>query len=238
MRDASCTNEAASEEMHLIALAQHGDRTAVDRIVSIYLPMIASISGHFRISPSIVQRDELIQAGVLGLLRALEKYSPTAGSRLGTYAMAWILGEMRQAIGKAVDSTGVYPILRQVMRRQEELEQRHGCSPSLAELAKACVLSEAELAEVISLANPLKECTQDSGVSLYDCALQEELGDIAKADIRIALAALPEHEQKIIILRYFRDRTQSETAHILGKSQAQISRIERSALDHLRGQLS
>ncbi len=224
--------------MHLIALAQQGNRPAVDRIVSIYLPMIAAIAGRFRVSPSILQRDELTQAGVLGLLRALERYSPAAGSRLGTYAMAWILGEMRRAIGKAVDSTGAYPLLRQIMRRQEQLEHRLGCSPSLAELAKACALSEAELAEVISLTNPLKECTQDSGTSLYDCALREELGDIAKADIRIALAALPEHEQQIIILRYFRDRTQSEAARILGKSQAQVSRIERSALDHLRVQLS
>lgn len=230
--------DTREEERQLIDRAKWGDRDAIASIVSLYLPMIASAAGRFRVSVSVLPKEELTQAGVLGLLRAVERFSPEAGARLGTYAMSWILGEMRRAIGKAVDPTGAYPVRKKIERQQERLQNQFGRSPTVAELAEACNMSEGELSEIISLCFPVYDSVEESGSSFFEHIAARGDAVQERAEIALALDSLTEDERLIIVLRYFRDRTQAEAARIMGKSQAQISRIERRALDRLRDALA
>lgn len=227
---------AREEERRLIARARQGDRNAIDAVVALYLPMIAAAAGRFRVPVSVLPKEELTQAGVIGLLQALYRFSPEAGVRLGTYAMSWILGEMRRAIGKAVDPTGAYPARRRIERAQEQLQAVLSRSPTVAELAAACNMGEGELSEIVSLCYPVYDGGEEAGGSVFE-HIEAGDGGQERAEIALALGALTEDERIIIILRYFRDRTQAETARMTGKSQAQVSRIERRALDRLRDEL-
>ena len=219
------------EDERLISLAQQGDRNALEMIISAYLPLIRTVTARFYISNNSFTREELLHAGVLGLIQSINHFSPKIGVNLRAYAMPWILGEMRLTIRKSVDSSGLEFIRRKMEREQECLLAKLGRTPTLDELAKACSLSREAAAELISL-NHL----------VTDGCAQERMGRVQSdeteaSDIRFAIDSMNQEEQKLIMLRFFRDKTQQETACLLNKSQAQISKMERRALDHLRALL-
>ena len=173
----------------LIDDAQHGDRHALEKIVCMHQPLLWSLAK--RLSCSWISLEELVQAGNVGLLHALRRYSGEWTVKLTTYAVPWILGEMRRA-----------------MKRSENC---------------ACSLDES--------------IGEDNGQTLYDTLSGCETIDIAQVDLRMALSRLEQNAQVLICLRYFRDRTQKEAALLMGKSQAQISRMESRALLSLRTML-
>ena len=177
------------DEANLIHEAQRGVPEAVEMIISAHQPLLHALSRRFFISET--DRQELVQAGNLGLMQALIRYTPQRGCRLITYAVPWVLGEMRRTLRK--------------------LNDRH---------------------------IPLESQDAEDGVSLID-TLQGNAGiDIDHLDLRIALQKLGEEEQRVICLRYYRSLSQKEAALLLGKSQTQISRIERRALDALNAYLA
>ena len=174
--------EKAQNENELIILARQGNNDAMTNLLSRHRSFVFHIAQRFFCSDS--QRDELIQAGYIGLIRAVRHYDICSGVKLLTYALPWILGEMKRAVhnwgGRAIS-----------------LDSKHTETPLHEQIAG------------------------ESGI---------HLGYI---DLRIALQKLPEEERFLLCLRYYRDLSQAETAQLLRKSQAQISRIERRALDHL-----
>ncbi len=179
-----------TEELRLAQLAQAGDAQAMEAILACHQGMIASLAMRLRPAAA-TQAEELRQAGSLGLMQAVLHYDAQRRVKLITYAVPWILGEMKRA-----------------------LRAQHS----------AC----------LSLEEPIGE---------RDCTLQDVLPggdgvDVALVDLRLALSRLPKDEQTLICLRYFRDHSQKETACLLQKSQAQISRMERRALDALHALLA
>lgn len=181
----------AQHEDDLIDSAKHGGEDAMQQLVMRYAALIRSLSQ--RICCRNIERDDLIQAGTLGLIQAVNHYEPHRGVKLITYAVPWILGEMKKVL---------------------RLEAKHSKDLSL----------EQEQAE--KSANAIRQRDEYSGAGLYSI------------DLHIAFEKLPPEEQKLVILRYYRDRTQKETALMMDKSQAQISRMEQRTLDTLRAMLS
>ena len=151
--------------------------------------MIEVLAGRFRCEW--ISREELVQAGILGLLRAVSHYDASRDAKLTTYALPWILGEMRRVSKKM---------------------QVHTYS--------------------------LDQEMDTGGQTLYDVLEGKKGIDLSSLDLRLMLSRLNPSEQILICLRYYRDKTQKETAILLGKSQTQISRMERQALDKLHAWLS
>jgi len=177
------------DESNLIQEAQRGVREAVERVIAAHQPLLHALSRRFFVNEA--DRQELVQSGNLGLMQALIHYTPQRGCRLITYAVPWILGEMRRTLRK--------------------LNDRH---------------------------IPLEGRAAEDRLSLLD-TLQGNTGiDIDHLDLRLALQKLGEEEQRLICLRYYRSLSQKETALLLGKSQTQVSRIERRALDALNAYLA
>ena len=223
--------QSLNEEEQLVLLAQRGDRNALEMIVSAYLPLIRAVTARFFISNNSFTREELLHAGVLGLIQSINHFSVKIGVGLRAYAMPWILGEMRLTIRKSVDSSGIGFMRRKMDREQELLFAQLGRPPTIEELAKACSMSREAAAEIISL----NHLVADGGTKERMGRLQSD--ETEASDIRFAIDSLNQEEQKLVMLRFFRDKTQRETACLLCKSQAQISKMERRVLDHLKALL-
>lgn len=170
----------------LLALAQQGDQQALERLITPYRALLHALARRFY--GSVLSGDELAQAGYLGLIEAVRRYDAGKGVRLITYAVPWILGEMKRALRAAA------------------------CAP-------------------VSLDG---ESGEEEGQSLLDTLRGADGVNMEALDLRMAIAQLTQEEQSVLLLRFYQDKTQKETAAALSKSQAQISRIERHALDCLR----
>lgn len=227
----------AGREAALLERVRQGDAAAAEALLRPYGALMASLAGRFQAEG--LQREELVQAGYMGMLLAARHYDPARTARFATYAVPWALGEMRRALRKTLDTMGAYDPRRRLLRTREALKEKLGRAPSAGELAKACGMTDLELAQTLCAAVPE---SLDSQAGRDAPPLEERLPcgeiDIEAVDLRLALGRLSEEERKLILLRYFSDRTQKETAALLQKSQAQISRIERRALDALRAWLT
>lgn len=221
----------AREEAALAQRAASGESEALTRLLEANRPLILTLAG--RLGATAALRDELVQAGAIGLMQAVHRFSPDAGARLTTYAVPWMLGEMKRTLRRALDGTGAGERYAALERAGDALREQLGRAPRLGEVAAACGMDAWQAAQIELLAHPL---SVEGGEGL---ALTVAVGiDEERLALRIALDALPDEERRVILLRYFRDATQQETARMLGKSQAQVSRIERRVLDALRAALS
>ena len=178
------------EETLWITRAKRGESDSIQRLIEKHAALLWSLAMRLVFDRSAAE--ELVQAGVVGFLQAIEKYDQAKNTKLITYAVPWILGEMKR---------------------------------TLREMHDAC--------KWISL----DECTKSG----EEPKLMERIGiheDDEKLDLRMAMNELKPDEQKAICLRYYRDKTQRETAALLHKSQAQVSRMERDAISRMRTLLS
>ena len=184
------SSERARDEPMLIALAQRGDKAAMGTLLARFQPLLWSLSRRIG-STAEIPWEELVQAGNLGLMQAVRRYDKAQNTRLTTYAVPWILGEMKRT-------------LRGMQIRCLSLEEERG----------------------------------EESLSLMDRLQGAEGVDLERVDLRLAMQQLPQEAQTLICLRYFRDKTQAETAQLLHKSQAQVCRLERRALDQLHDLLT
>ena len=175
--------------LKLIREAQSGNAQALDGLLRIHQRMIDRLAG--RLCCEYISREELTQAGNLGFMHALRHYDISKNAKLMTYAVPWVLGEMRRAL-RWIES-GVYSLDKDI---------------------------------------------DGNGQTLYDVLAVDEGMNIKYIDLRLALAKLSREEQLLICMRYYRDKTQRESAVLMGKSQAQICKLERRALDTLHRLLS
>jgi len=222
----------ADTERRMVAGAQRGDDAAMERLLAANRPLLVVLSRRMGAPNSMT--DELVQAGFIGLIQAVRRFQPGQGARLTTYALPWILGEMRRALRCALDATGARDKRRELTRCEASLRETLGRAPRMEEVAQACGMDARQAAQIDA-------CARQS-VSLEafgDSALPGGLEiDVDRVSLRVALETLCEDERCLIYLRYFRDRTQQETARLLQKSQAQVSKLERRALDRLRALLA
>lgn len=210
-----------------------------DEFIAANIPLVHSLANRFRGRG--IEYEELFSAGSLGLVKACDNFDETRGLCFSTYAVPVILGEMRRLFrdGGAVKmSRSLKELALKVQRAREEL-MKSGSEPTVSELAEYLGISVEEVSEAVQAsAPPLSLTAPEEGGELDVPVDDSESELIDKLALRQCLAELPENDRRLILLRYFRDKTQSETAQILGMTQVQVSRRERKILDSLRLQMT
>lgn len=217
---------------------KQGDPLARERAVDYNLPLVHALCKRFY-PLEVVDYDDLFQEGCIGLLKALAGFDPEKGTKFSTYAVPFILGEIRACLRRHGHllklSRANYESYRRLLKGKAELEQELKRQPKLEELAARTGLAGEEITWLAELQNPVEPLPEDTG---RPAAKDESAIDTEKfldnLVMREKLKELPERERQIILLRYVSDKSQEEVARILGLSQSHISRLERHALKILK----
>jgi RNA polymerase sigma-B factor len=217
-----------------MAYREGGDTRARDRLVQLYLPLVETLARRYR-GPG-AEFDDLLQAGSIGLLNAIERYDPARSDEFAAYAVPTVAGEMKRYIRDRSAAVRLPRPLHEAAGRlpkeRERLTRRLGRTPSDAELAEAVGVSPAELAE---LEAALRAPAPDTGTeALPDPRVHSSEERLLLAD---AFAALDEQEREIVFLRFVEDLDRKEVARRLGISESQLGRRTRAALAKLRAEL-
>ena len=224
----------------LLQSAREGDRQAREALVRENLPLVRHLVKRFQDRGR--EYDDLFQYGCLGLLKAIDRFDPAFGTAFSTYAVPVILGEIRRFL-RDDGSIHVARSIKENARRVEEARQgvlqASGREPTVDELCEALDLER----EDILLALNARQSVRSLDASIDadgELTLKDTLGtDCMEAvEKRLLLGsllkALPREDMRLIALRYFQRRTQTEIAKEMGVSQAQVSRMESRILKRLR----
>ncbi len=226
----------------LLRRAQQGDEHATNALIEHNNGLIWSIARRY--FGRGVEPDDLYQLGALGFLKAVRGFDCDYGTAFSTYAVPKIAGEIRRFLrddGPVKVSRSVKDLSTRLRRLQSEMENANGREVTIAELADAAgvTVEEAAMCEQASRAtDSLERQLTDDGASLGELlsdggSMEEQLA--LSLSLREAVKTLPQRERQVIALRYDRGMTQAAAARVLGVSQVQISRLERRAIEVLRG---
>lgn len=234
------------ETNELLRRAHAGDKAARNLLVECNLKLVLSAVQRF--SGRGGNPDDLFQVGCIGLIKAIERFDIELGLRLSTYAFSLIIGEMRRFLRDC----GMVKVTRRVreqaiaaLKKKEELQSALNREPTVEEIAAAMgqpkedvVLAMEAIMEPTSLYDPAYSDGREN-VCIID-QVQDKTGVSDWLDemlLRQAMEALSDREKKILSLRFFAGKTQMEVSRVVGISQAQVSRIEKGALQHIKTQL-
>lgn len=187
-----------------------------------------------------IEYEDLYGAGCVGLIKAASGFDESRGWRFSTYAVPVILGEIKRLFrdGGAVKvSRSLKELSLKTVRTREIFMSKHGREPTISELAKKMDVSPEQVAEAMSASLPPISLTisEDDGGGQIDIpvnAPEEKIADILS--LKQAIGNLEVKDRKLIILRYINNKTQTETAKLLGMTQVQVSRREKKILMQLR----
>ncbi len=211
------------------------------------------INGNLRLVLSVIQRfgnrgenpDDLFQVGVIGLIKAIDNFDPDLDVRFSTYGVPMIIGEIRRYLrdnNVVRVSRSMRDTAYRAMQVKEQLTTQNNREPSVEEIAKimelpkeTVVIALEAIVDPVSLYEPV---FSDGSDTIY---VMDQIGDsnddstwLEELAFKEAVAGLSDREKRIIMLRFFRGKTQMEVAGEIGISQAQVSRIEKGALDTIK----
>ena len=234
------------EKIELLKKSRQGDKQAREEL----------ISGNLRLVLSVVQKfsnrgenpDDLFQVGCIGLMKAIDNFNPELDVRFSTYGVPMIVGEIRRFLrdNNAIRvSRSMRDMAYRAMQAKGNFIHEFGREPTIEEIAKKleCKKEEVVLAlesvvDPVSLYEPVYS---DGGDTIF---VMDQVGDsnddrdwLEEISLRDAIRSLGEREKKILTLRFLAGRTQTEVAQEIGISQAQVSRLEKSALERIKGQM-
>ena len=231
-----------SDTPALLEEARRGDNEACTRLIEENGGLIWSVVRRYYGRGA--EPEDLYQLGCLGFLKAVRGFDPAFGCQFSTYAVPKIAGEIRRFLrddGAVKVSRGLKERAGTIRAARERLAAALGREPALSELAAETGLEPEEIAAAEEASLPVASLQAETGDGM---TLESVLGTdgmeegiVEREALRGAVAALPERERQVILLRYFRGMTQDRTAKVLGVSQVQVSRIERKAVEHLRRKL-
>ena len=204
--------------------------------------LIYSIANYFKNYQS---REDLYQAGCLGLITAYKKYNPNMNCKFTTYAYPYILGEMRKLVredkGLKV-SREITKLNLKIEKAYVLLSQKLMKEPTTQEIANFLEIPEYYVSEAILSLNKIKSIDEPVNSEGRDLTLQDVIGKSENVDELIMLKELLQNlnseEKTIIENRYMKDYTQSETSKIVGMSQVQVSRKEQKVLQKLKQKMN
>ena len=235
-----------AEKMELLHKAKRGDMQAREDL----------INGNLRLVLSVIQRfsgrgenaDDLFQVGCIGLIKAIDNFDISQPVRFSTYAVPMIQGELRRYLRDNTPvrvSRSIRDLAYRAMQAKEQLAVKHGCEPTIEAVAKEIgvprqevVIALEAISEPISLYEPV---FSESGDTIY---VLDQLGDhndddnwLDEISLKEAMLQLGQREKRILGLRFFRGKTQVEVAKEIGISQAQVSRLEKGALQKIKNRI-
>ena len=186
-----------------------------------------------------IEYDDIFQVGCVGLVKAADGFDVSRGLCFSTYAVPTILGEIKRLFR----DTGAIKISRSLkelslkVQREKELIEKSGGRADVSEIAKRLGVAEEDVAEAVAASRQVVSLTfeNDDGINEIELPSESHENEVcAKILISDAISKLNKQEQDIIRLRYFCEKTQTESANLLGISQVQVSRKEKRALEKLR----
>lgn len=212
------------------------------------------IRGNLRLVLSVIQRfygrgenpDDLFQIGCIGLIKSIDNFDLNQGVQFSTYAVPMIIGEIRRYLrdnNSIRVSRSVRDLAYKVIQYKDKFNKEKGREATIEEIAKEFGVEKEEIAfsldaiqDPVSLQEPIYNDGSDS-IFIMDQVKDTKNNDeywVENMTIEEALKRLGEKEKKIIMKRYFDGRTQMEVADEIGISQAQVSRLEKNALEHIK----
>lgn len=232
------------EMMKSLHAAKEGDTVARERLINCNLKLIFNLVQRF--AHRGYEIEDLFQIGTIGLIKAIDKFDFTYGVKFSTYAVPMIIGEIRRFLrdDHPVKVPRSYKeLVYKVNRSRDELSASLGREATIGEIATSIGVERDEIVAAL-------EAVQ-SPTSIYDTLYQDDSDPIYVLDqlseekeidpgwfenlaLKEVLDKLPEREKRVLLMRFFEDKTQSQIAGQLHLSQVQISRIERAALNRIR----
>ncbi len=221
-------------------------RAARDELVTMHLPLVEYLARRFRDRGE--SHDDLVQVGTIGLIKSVDRFDTTRGVEFSTYATPTIVGEIKRHFrdrGWAIRVPRRLQEMRLHLNRATgDLTHALGRSPTVRELAQHIGVSDEEILEGLESAQAYATTSLDAGSDEDGAApsIVDTMGsdDAAleqveyRESLRPLLAALPERERRIIMLRFFHSKTQSQIAEEIGISQMHVSRLLARSLGQLR----
>lgn len=231
-----------------IIKAQNGNDDAMAKMVENNNGLIWSIVKRFKDRG--YELEDLYQIGAIGFIKSIKKFDTSFEVKLSTYAVPYIIGEIKRFLrddGSIKVSRGLKELVAKIRDVQERYIRQKGREITITEIAKELNTTKEEIAVALDSLNPT--------VSIYDKVYSDEEGGIGfidkissgideseqianKISIKNLIESLEEREKKIILLRYYKNKTQMEVAKILGISQVQVSRIEKKVLSSMKLKLA
>lgn len=233
------------ETLDLIKKAQSGDELAKETLVNENSPLIKSVIRWFKDKG--VEYDDLYQLGCMGFLKAINRFDVNYNVKFSTYVVPMIVGEIKRFMrddGSVKVSRAIKTLNIKINRFCENFFTQNGRQATLADIAEHFKITEQEVVLTMDSAKmPVSLYTQlddeEDGLMLVDRYNVDENDDfVDKFALKDLIENLEERDKKIILMRYFYDKTQSEIAERLGVSQVQVSRLENKILENLRKKLT
>ena len=235
-----------SEKMRLLKLSREGDKKAREELVN----------GNLRLVLSVIQRftqrgenlDDLFQVGCIGLIKSIDNFDMSQNVRFSTYAVPMIIGEIHRYL-RDNNSIRISRSMRdtayKAMQVKERLTTQNLREPTVEEIAKELdlprediVMALESIVEPVSLYEPVYS---DGGDTIY---VMDQVGDhnddnnwLDEIALKEAIRGLNDREKKILNLRFYKGMTQIEVSAEIGISQAQVSRLEKGALERIKKQI-
>lgn len=239
-------NSLYENKVEDIIQAQEGDKSAMEKLIQDNNGLIWSIVKRFKDRGYEV--DDLYQIAVIGFIRAIKRFDTSFDVKLSTYAVPYILGEVRRYIqteGPIKISRSIKELLYKISEVQKEYLKR-GKEASIEEIAKEVGVEKEEIVVALESRTPVNsiyenETGDEEGATILDklsTGVDEQSLITNKIAVLDLVKNLEGREKQVILLRYYRGKTQTEIASIMNINQVQVSRIERKVLDYMKRKLT
>ena len=233
--------------LQLVSLAQKGDLKAKGLLVEENSPLIKSVIKRFRGKG--VEYDDLYQIGCMGFLKAIKNFNPEFNVKFSTYVVPMVIGEVKRFMrddGAIKVSRALKTLNMKINKYIDRCVYDKGSTPTIEEIAKHFDMDQQEIVLAmdsakmpLSLYTPIED--ESESITLVDRIEAEEdcngkmIDNLALSEV---IKKLNQRDKKIILLRYYFDKTQSEIAKQLNISQVQVSRLESKILESMKNKLS
>lgn len=237
-----------TKNAELIELSKNGDRDAMEELVETNMGLVKNIAARFRGRGA--EYEDLVQIGVIGLMKAVKSFDKSYNTVFSTYAVPMILGEIKRhlrddsmiKVSRDTKKRGIH-----IMKVKEEFKLKYNREPRASELCELTGYKNEDIIYALDAVYPVYSLSEsggwtggsngDSGTALENYIssetdeIEETVNSIA---LRQALDLLPELQRELIILRYFKNLSQQQTAKILNLTQVKVSREEKKIFEKLK----
>ena len=237
----------AKENEELMKRLKNGDKQARDKFIIGNMRLVLSLVKRFRIKN--LGADDVFQAGCVGLIKAIDGFDLSVGVKFSTYAVPMIIGEIKRYLrdGNSLRvSRSIRDMAYKVLKAREEIES-HDEEATIEKIAKVLQVAEREvvyaldaISDPVSIYEPVYNKAGDTLLLMDQLCDEKNTDEIWTEHVALseAMEKLGEREKKILFLRYYEGKTQTEISEEVGISQAQVSRLEKNALNNIRLNIS
>lgn len=235
-----------SDNIKNIKLAQNGNQDAMEELIKTNSGLVWNIVKRF--TGRGAEAEDLYQIGTIGLIKAIKRFDANLEVQLSTYAVPYIMGEIKRFLR----DDGIIKVSRQIKelsikikQLQNEYLSKRGEDISVSELAEKLEVSKEEIAAAIESTNTVDSIYSNENTSDDNRMLIEKISTpkdeynnlLNNITLKEVIDNLNERERKIILLRFYKEQTQSQVGKILGITQVQVSRIEKRVLEKMKTKL-